>query len=61
MFLEQMAALGPAPPPAPRRGRRGGGGGYGYGTAAAAPRIVVRAVERIQNWRLWTGYYLKRE
>ncbi len=27
----------------------------------AQPRVVVRCVERVQNWKLWTQYSLKRE
>ena len=49
-FLGQMRAL-------PQYG--GGGGRRGRHHHVQGP--VVRCVERVQNWKLWTGYALKRE
>jgi hypothetical protein len=31
------------------------------GRGGAHPGLVVRRVERVQNWKLWTSYALKRE
>ncbi|KAI8472582.1 MAG: hypothetical protein J3K34DRAFT_457729 [Monoraphidium minutum] len=57
LFLDQMAGVhhGGGRGHHSRRGSRAGGRSGGGG------RVVVRRVERVQNWRLWTGYAFKRE
>jgi hypothetical protein len=66
MFLQQLGGLNPPPLPPPRRGRHAAppaaaAAAWGTGLHYQARDVVVKAVERVQNWRLWTAYYLKRE